>query len=173
MSTPFSDLLDQVMPAGIEIPTKEGPDQQGNQYFNRPSEFGRNYWTIAFRDRKDDPENPDTIRYEFEVQRWQAAGGDRWRTREVLLSSPGRPYLSKDLAPAPRWHRWHDANRKHLLGVVDQRSRVLRPLLWALWWLSDQLWTFGEDHSGWEWTGIEAVQAKHEQLWFSSRRTAE
>ena len=165
MAESFTDLLDRPVPPGVLINLEDGPGQQGPDYYSRPSEFGRGYWTMTFRHCPEDPENPGVIKYGFTVERWQAAGGDRWRTWEILLSAPGQAYLSDDLAPAPAWHRWHDAQRQSGRFRVNRWPVVLRPLIWALWWLSDQLWTFGEDHSGWKWEGIEAMQERHAQLW--------
>ena len=162
---PFTDLLDRPVPPGVLINLEDRPEMQGPDYYSRPSDFGRDYWTMTFRHCPEDPENPGTTKYCFEVVRWQASGGDRWRTWEIPIPAPGRRCLSNNLSPTPSWHRWHDANRWHLLGVVRKRSKLLRPLYWSLWWLSDQLWTFGEDHSGWKWEGIEAMQERHEQLW--------
>ena len=146
---PFSDLFDRPVQESL------APDQQlnlpldtatrnGPGYHHRPSEFGRDYWTLRFEYCSGNQR--------FLVERWQAAGGDRWR---CWVKGPG----GKDLAPMPSWHRWHDAQRQSGRFQVDRWPKVLRPLIWALWWLSDQLWTFGEDRSGWKWDGFEAMQA--------------
>ena len=165
MAEPFSDLLDRPVPPWVQINLEDFCSRQGPDYFDKPSWSGRNYWTMCFRHCPEDSENPGITKYGFTVERWQAADGDRWRTREILLSAPGKPYLSRDLAPIPTWHRWHHTQRMSGRFAVYQLPRLLRPLIWPFWWLSDQLWTFGEDHSGWKWESIEAVQERHEQLW--------
>ena len=165
MPDAFADLLDRPVPDGVLINLEDRPGRQGPDYCDKPSEFGRNYWTMTFRHCPEDPENPGFTKYGFTVERWQAADGDRWRTWEILLSAPGRAYHSVDLAPAPAWHRWHLAERRKLRWKFWRWPRVFRPLGVALWWLSDQLWTFGEDRSGWKWEGIEVMQERHEQLW--------
>ena len=166
MAETFTDLLDRPVPEGVLINLKDGPGLQGPEYFSRPSDYGRDYWTICFRHCPEDPETPGTTKYGFTVERWQAAGGDRWRTWEILMPAPGQTYLSDDLAPAPAWHRWHVKQRRIDSGSLLVRAWPIFPRLrLALWWLSDQLWTFGEDHSGWKWEGIEAMQERHEQLW--------
>ena len=153
------------MPEGIELDLKAGPNEQGPYFFNRPSHYGRNYWTMSFL-HFGEKDNLGKAKYGFEVERWQASGGDRWRTRECRFAAGETPYWSEDLAPVQAWHRWHQTQRMSSRFLVqEQWPRVFQSLGQALWWLSDQLWTFGEDNSGWKWEGIEAVQERHEQLW--------
>jgi hypothetical protein len=162
--TPFKDLWDQAIPECIELDLMAGPNQQGPYFFNRPTDSGRNYFTMSFLlfGEKNDLGKP---KYGFEVERWQASGGDRWRTRECRLAAGGTPCWSEDLAPKPAWHRWNIAQRKSGRFAVWKWPKAFQPLGHAAWWLSDQLWTLGEDHSGWKWDGIEAMQARHEQIW--------
>ena len=161
--TAFADMWDQVMPPGIVLNLQEGPGQQGCDYYSHPTNSGRNYFTMRFLHLGEETDL-GYAKYGFEVERWQAADGDRWRTRECRAAK-GEPYWSEDLAPKPAWHRWNIAQRESGRFAFKVWPKVFHPLVHALWWVSDQLWTLGEDHSGWKWDGIEAMQVRHEEIW--------